>query len=182
MLCEKCTTITFKPFEDCELDGKLLEIEQLNDPSLSQSSVFYFHHEDEGELRRSAASGCHFCVMIMHKLFEGQDHPFYAQNRHPLKTHCQHVLLRKPWPRDVILSSLEDGSRTISDKLEVYCGEQGVITFRAEEDLSGRRLINIIHIPSFQRVQIQCYTGRHLQCIIMLQHNISGRTSTSRVK
>jgi hypothetical protein len=70
MLCEKCSNIHFCRLADCDLikqePDRLLEKETAYNLS---GCVFYIHHKSKDALQNSNNNGCHFCAMLLDRLF-----------------------------------------------------------------------------------------------------------------
>jgi hypothetical protein len=70
MLCEKCSNIHFRRLAECDLikqePDRLLARETAYNTS---GCVFYIHHKSKDALRNSSENGCHFCAMLLDRLF-----------------------------------------------------------------------------------------------------------------
>jgi hypothetical protein len=70
MLCEKCSNIHFRRLADCELIKQEPDRLHTKETHYDISRfVFYFHHESKDALRESSEDGCHFCAMLLDRLF-----------------------------------------------------------------------------------------------------------------
>jgi hypothetical protein len=70
MLCEKCSNVHFRRLADCELIKQEPDRLHTKDTVYNVTCpVFYFHHESKDALRESSEDGCHFCAMLLDRLF-----------------------------------------------------------------------------------------------------------------
>lgn len=69
MLCEKCSNIHFRRLEDCDLIKQEPERLLTTGPERVSDYLFYFHQPNKHALEKSSDNGCHFCAMILNRLF-----------------------------------------------------------------------------------------------------------------
>lgn len=67
MLCKRCSNIHFRRLAECDLFNE--EPDWLPLADNRSGSVFYILHRSKDALRDSSESGCHFCAMILDRLF-----------------------------------------------------------------------------------------------------------------